>query len=256
MQGKRVARVETQDARESKVEFKILGVGNVEDFRLSLLIFLKLRHGVSQRKQVSCRLYLGLDGYVVVAIITHAEARPHDEQVFIVIAQYGVAVRNIVEIVCLEALANPWHVHIAKVWYLEFVVQMASDIAPVVFPGCRKDTAVELRAVLEVPANRQFGRCVAATTELSRGKGREKAWELQSSLHAILLVVVVGIALQALDSLESGTQFDAEQLAAMEQIAVLIGENGSCSKVARSVGALGLECNCVGFGGRKFNVGF
>ena len=61
--------VETQYTCESEVEFKVLRIGNVEYFRLSLLVFLKVRQVVGKRKEVSCRLYLCPDGYIVVTII-------------------------------------------------------------------------------------------------------------------------------------------------------------------------------------------
>ena len=195
------------------------------------------------RQQVSSRLYIRSDGVAAFGI-AHAESDFHDEKVGIVVAKDGVPVVGVVQIISLERGTNPRHIHVVQVEQVKAETPVLRGFRPTVTPSGREDTPMELGAVLKVIAQRQLRSCTTSSTERLRKHRSHKTRECKLRLHAIFLVVLVLIALQAGNGLESRTQLNAQHLGAMKQVAVLVSQRSSRSQVASRVGALGLERQC------------
>ena len=97
---------------------------------------------------------------------------------------------------------------------------------------------MKLRPVLQVPSQRQLRGGIASAAGNGGNERRDEPGELQFSLDAVLLVVLVTIALQPRDSLESAAQLHAESLGATKTIPVLIAQRGCGTQVAGCIGSL------------------
>ena len=179
--------------------------------------------------------------------IGDAKANLHDEEVLVVIAQNGIAIAHAVEVVVLEGVADPRHVHIVQVEQVEAILQVAGRLIPAIAPGRREHTTMELRSVLHVVGQRELAGRGASTCKVARQERCHHSWEDEFCLHSVFFVVLILIAFQSGDSLKGSTQLHTEYLTAAEEVSVLVGERCGCSKVASGIGALGLERNRRGF---------
>ena len=254
VEGQRVVGAETQQARVFEVELGILGVGDIEELALAVAVLLEAEDLGEAAQQVARRLDARTDD-AVAGVVGEAEARLHDEEVLVVVAQDGVAVGDAVEVVVLEGGADPGHIDVAEVEDVELVLHPAVARRPPILEAGGEDTAMELGPVLEIPGHGELGRGRAAATALTREEGSHQAGHLETGLDAILLVVAALVALQSLDGLEGATELDAEEFATAEEVAVLIGQRGGCSEVASRIGALGLEGDGVGLAHGEADVG-
>ncbi len=250
----RVFRASKRMRRIVEIELRILSIGYIEKDVAPLRVLVELEYAVHYAQQVSGRLYMGTHGMVAIRV-GDAQPHPHDEQVLVVVAQDGVACRYIVEIVVLECRADPRHVDIAQVQDVERIVRMPGRIRPMILPRSREDAAVELRPVLQVPAD---GRLRDGTAPAAEGMGDERIHEprkLQTRPDAVLLEVVVLVSLKPRNGLESRPKLHAEQLAATEEVAVLIRQHRGRTEVACRIGALGLKGEGVGLVVRELYLG-
>ena len=71
---------------------------------------------------------------------------------------------------------------------------------------------------------------------------------------AVFNEVAVAVTLQALDGLVGATQLNAQVLGTVEEVVVLVGQRGSCTQVAGSIGALRLEGDAGGLVGSQVDV--
>ena len=118
---------------------------------------------------------------------------------------------------------------------------MVLRLSPVVAPRRGEHPSVKLRTVLQVIAYRQLRLRAAVSTERARQERREKTREQDFRLQPILLIVLVLITLQTRYRLKGGTCLQAEHLATMKYVAVLIGQSASSAEVTSSVCALRFE---------------
>ena len=118
---------------ELEVALHVLRIGDAEEHILLQLVPLGLDDARIEVQQVTSRLDVRLQGDAPV-VVRIAEAHLHDKQVLVVIAQDGVRVRGIVEILLLEGLADPGHEHIVQVYQVEAVAVVTELRAPVVTP--------------------------------------------------------------------------------------------------------------------------
>ena len=241
-----VVLVELPEAGVVEVELCILCIGNAKERVLSFLVFVEVGCVGKKSEQVARCLHIGTQGMVAMAI-GDAEANLHDEEVLVVIAQNGIAIAHAVEIVVLEGIADPRHVHIVQVEQIEAILQVAGRLIPAIAPGSREHTAMELRSVLHVVGQRELTGRGASTCKIARQERCHHSWEDELRLHSVFLVVLILVAFQAGDSLKGGSQLHTEYLAAAEEVSVLVGERRCCSEVASGIGALGLERNRRGF---------
>ena len=114
---------------------------------------------------------------------------------------------------------------------------------PFISPGRRKQTPVKLRTVLHIIKQRHLTGGVHRLPHMLVHKGRDESRKLQLHLRAVFHEVLVRVALQSLDGLVGATQLHAQHLAAMKQVAVLIGNRSCRSQITCRISTLGLETN-------------
>ena len=162
-----VVLVELPEAGVVEVELCILRIGNAKERVLSFLVFVEVGCVGKKSKQVARCLHIGTQG-VVAMTIGDAETNLHDEEVLVVIAQDGIAIAHAVEIVVLEGIADPRHVHIVQVEQVEAILQVAGRLIPAITPSRREHTAMELRSVLHVVGQRELTGGGASTCKIAR----------------------------------------------------------------------------------------
>ena len=231
-----------QILREVYVGLDVLGVGDVEHAVLPLVILPGMKQTAARMEQVARRLQIGLHGDTPV-VVAVAEAYLHDEQVFVVVAQDGVVARGVLQILLSEGVADPGHEHVVQVYQVQLVLVVVVLRIPPVVPPCRHHPPVELRTVLRVVEQRQLAGGYRPPAYLPAQEGHDESREAQPALQTVLDEVLVAVALQPSDGLIGSAQPDAQRLRSPEQVAVLIGQRGGGSQVARRVGALRLEAD-------------
>ena len=236
------------------IALHILGVGDIEHTVMPFAVALRPEHFAAETEQVARRLDIRLDGYrpVVVAV---AKAGLHNKQVLVVIAQDGIVVAGIIEILLLESVADPGHKHIVQVDEVELVLVVVALRLPTVMPSCGEHLAVELGTVLCVVKQRHLTGGDGTATHIAAQEGHDEAREAEAALHAVLDEVLIAVSFQSLDGLVGTTELHAESLGAPEQVTVLIGERCGSPQVAGSIGALGLKTDCGRFVGLQLDVG-
>lgn len=123
MERKAVVFVESQETSIVKVKLCVLGVSDTKQRVSTAAGGMKLQANRQGIQQVACRLYIKTER-VYAIIISQAKAHLHYEKVFIIISQDGVSVVDIVKILRLESLTNPWHIDIVKVRDVETIRYM------------------------------------------------------------------------------------------------------------------------------------
>ena len=114
-----------------------------------------MKQTAPRMEQVARRLQIGLHGDTPV-VVAVAEAYLHDEQVFVVVAQDGVVVGAVLQILPPEGVADPGHKHVVQVDQVERVLVVMVLRLPVVVPAGGEHTSMELRTVLRVVEQRQL----------------------------------------------------------------------------------------------------
>ena len=81
----------------------ILGIGDIDEGTLSLRIYLKIQSLGESAEQIARRLHIQSEGIYPIAI-RQSESHLHDEDILVVIAQDGIPVIYIIQIIALESL--------------------------------------------------------------------------------------------------------------------------------------------------------
>ena len=118
---------------EVEVTLHILGIGDAEEHILLVLVHLGLKDARREVQQVTRRLHVRLQRIAAV-VVRIAEAHLHDKEVLVVLAQDGVRVRRIVQILFLEGLTDPGHEHIVQVYQVDTITVMMVLVSPVISP--------------------------------------------------------------------------------------------------------------------------
>ena len=164
-----------------EVGLHILCIGNVKHLILSQGIPLSAKRSGTDIQKVSSRFQMRLQRHLT-RIETIAEPHAHDKQILIIIAQDGIRVRRIVQILFTERFTDPRHEHVVQVYQVEVVTVVTVLGSPLVVPSCRKNAAMELRTVLRVVEQRQFTRGRNPPPHVATQEGEDKPRERESAL--------------------------------------------------------------------------
>ena len=249
MQRQRVVLVDEKTLAESHIELGILCVSDFEKRVLPLVVPLGVDCAGNAIEQVASRFdaesqRVGIRAVVGgrfaqrSGVVGEMVAPVHDEEVFVVVLQDGVAVLRVAEILLAEGVAYPRHEHVVEIQEVEAVLHQFVLVRPTVTKHARQHAAVELGAVLRVESEIDLGGRLRVAPEGGAKEGNFEVGEGETRLDAVLDEVLVGIATQTLDGLESTAELDVEQFRTSEEIAVLIGESQGSTEVAGRVGAL------------------
>ena len=118
---------------------------------MAVVVFLESRYVRQPAEQIARRLDIGTQGVSAVAIID-TESHLHDKEILIVVAQDGVAIGLVVQIIVLECLTNPRHVDIVEVYKVKTVGDVSPPVVPAIPPSSREYPPVKLRSILQVPS--------------------------------------------------------------------------------------------------------
>ena len=116
--------VDMKDVGICEVKFHILCVCYIKQGVLRVGVFLEVKHPAHGIQHIARCLGIGPNGFCGIAV-GQREANLSDEQVFIVVSQYGIAARCHVNIVVLEGCRHPRHVYVVKVEQVEVVSSIA-----------------------------------------------------------------------------------------------------------------------------------
>ena len=103
MQRQHIAVVEAHQMGVVEISLGILGIGDIDEGTLSLRIYLEIQRLGESAEQIARRLHIQSEGIYPIAI-GQSESHLHDEDILVVIAQDGISVIYIIQIVALESL--------------------------------------------------------------------------------------------------------------------------------------------------------
>ena len=208
MQRQGISLIQLQEMGIVEIKLGILSVCDVQERMLSLRIGSESQSLRETIEQITCRLHIQSESIYPIAI-GQSKSHLHDKDIFVIIAQDGISIINIVEIILLECLRNPRHIHIVEIEQVEAPSQMMTWFCPAITPCRREDAAMELRTVLQIPAYRQLAISRLSATEILGKERCHESWKYQLSLYRILGIVLVLISLQTGYRLVGSTEFDA-----------------------------------------------
>ncbi len=101
MQRQGIAVVEAHQMGIVEINLGILGIGDIDEGTLSLGIYLEIQRLGESTEQIARRLHIQSEGIYPIAI-GQSKSHLHDEDILVVIAQDGISVIYIVQIIRLK----------------------------------------------------------------------------------------------------------------------------------------------------------
>ena len=135
MQRQGITLIQLQEMGIIEIKLGILSVCDVQERMLSLRIGSESQSLRETIKQIACRLHIQSESIHTIAI-GQSKSHLHDKDIFVIIAQDGISVIDIVEIILLECLRNPRHIYIVEIEQVETPSQMMTWFSPTITP-CR-----------------------------------------------------------------------------------------------------------------------
>ena len=233
MQCQRVTLVEAEAFREVEVALDILGIGDVDERVLAFAVLGRAEEVRDAVEQVARCLHAAAHGVGVGAIVQRggieqlravgeAVAPLHDEEVFIDVAQDGIAAGGVVEVEFAELGADPGHEDVVQVEQVHTVLASSSASRPAIAPRAGEHTTVKLGTVLQVEHQAHLARGLGCMPELFGEKRELEVRKREPYLGTIFDIVLIHVSAQALDCLEGSAQLHAESLRTAEHVTVQV----------------------------------